>query len=194
MKWHFTIIKQILSGFIFLLLPLTLMVFVLKEAISLVKILIRPLQRVLPEGHILGIGMLTLISLLLIVLICYVAGALEENKMIRSIIQKLEDHVLVFIPGYSMLINRAGDIVSDSEDLRVVLSNEDNEWRPGIEVDRNENGFSTIFYPGPPAGRTGFLKIVHNSKFKVLEISISELMKVVRKYGKGSSTWVRSAP
>ena len=191
MKWHFTIMKQILSGFIFLLLPVTLMFFVLREAISLIKILIRPLKKVLPNEEVLGIGMLTLISILLILLICYVAGALVENKLIRSIIQKLEDKVLVFIPGYSMLIQRAGDIVSDSEDLRVILLNEDNEWRPGIEVDRNENGFSSIFFPGPPAGRTGFLKIVHHSKFKVLDISIGELMKVVRRYGKGSSFWVK---
>ena len=192
MKWHFMIMKQILSGFIFLLLPVILMIFVLREAVSLIKILIRPLKRVLPDEEVLGIGMLTLISIFLILLICYIAGALVENKLIRSLIQKLEDRVLVFIPGYSMLVHRAGDIVSETEDLRVILLNEENEWRPGIEIERNENGFSSIFFPGPPSGRTGFLKIVHNSKFKVLDIPINELMKVVRKYGKGSAVWVKN--
>src|SRR5688572_21541681 len=115
MKWHFKLLKQILSGFLFLLLPLTIIIIVLGKAFSIV-------------------------SLILILLICYIAGVLVQNKMIRSVIQKLEDNLLVFIPGYSMLIHRAGDIVSESEDLRVVLLNEDNEWRPGIEMERQDNG------------------------------------------------------
>jgi uncharacterized membrane protein len=186
MKWHYSILKQILSGIIFLLLPVTILILILGKAISLVKMVLNPLKDILPADRVLGVGWLGLISFLLIFLICYLAGALVENKMIRAAI-KLEDRVLVFIPGYSMLLQRAGDIVSEKEDLRVVLLNEDDEWRPGIEIEQHENGFSSIFFPGPPAGRTGFLKIVHRSKLKILHITVLELMKIVRKYGKGSA-------
>ncbi|MGZ8538852.1 MAG: hypothetical protein ACXWV9_11345, partial [Flavisolibacter sp.] len=61
------------------------------------------------------------------------------------------------------------------------------DWRPGIEVDRNVNGYSTVFFPGPPSGKTGFLKLVHESNIKNLNISIRELMKMVRNYGFGSA-------
>lgn len=90
-----------------------------------------------------------------------------------------------------MLLQKAGDIVNEDADLRVVLLDEDNDWRPGIEVERHENGFSSVFFPGPPAGRTGFLKIVHKSRLKILDIPVIELMKVVRKYGKGSSAMAK---
>lgn len=191
MKWYYSILKQILSGIIFLLIPITIVILLLGKAISLVRMLLLPLKDILPAERVLGIGLISLISLFLILLVCYLAGALVENKMIRAAIQKLEDRVLVFIPGYSMLLQRAGDIVNEDADLRVVLLDEDNDWRPGIEVERHENGFSSVFFPGPPAGRTGFLKIVHKSRLKILDIPVIELMKVVRKYGKGSSAMAK---
>ena len=191
MKWYYSILKQILSGIIFLLLPITIVILLLGKAISLVQMLLLPLKNILPAERVLGIGFISLISLLLILLVCYLAGALVENKMIRAAIQKLEDRVLVFIPGYSMLLQRAGDIVNEDADLRVVLLDEDNDWRPGIEVERHENGFSSVFFPGPPAGRTGFLKIVHKSRLKILDIPVIELMKMVRKYGKGSTAMAK---
>ena len=172
MKWHFSILKKVLSGFIFLVLPLTLMIFVLMKAVGLMKKLIQPLKNILPDDKVFGVGFLTIISLLLIILLCFLAGVVIEIKMVRKFIRKLEDHVLVFIPGYSMLIQRAGDLVSETQDLRVVLVQEDQDWRPGIEVERNENGYSAIFFPGPPAGRTGFIKVVPQKNYKTVEIPI----------------------
>src|SRR5215204_504189 len=101
MKWHFTIMKQILSGIIFLLLPVTIMIIIFGKAISIVRMLILPIKKILPVERVFGIGLITIISILLILFACFLAGAMVENKMVRAAIKKLEDHFLVFIPGYS---------------------------------------------------------------------------------------------
>lgn len=146
MEWYQAILKRILSGVIFFLLPIILLVFILGKAISIVQKLLHPLNALLPEERVLGIGLFTLISLILILVICYIAGILSEGKRVKYFIAKLENNVLIFIPGYSFMKTRAGGAINKSEDhWRVVLVNEDNTWKPGIEIEQQPGGYSTIF-------------------------------------------------
>ncbi|HTE24617.1 hypothetical protein [Flavitalea sp.] len=183
--------KRILSGVVLFLLPMTLLVFILGKAISFIQKLILPIKMYLPFQRVLGIGMLTFISLVLIILICLIAGTLSEKKLFKSLIVKIEDNLLVFIPGYSMLKSRASDAISDADNKwRSVLVSENNDWKLGIEVDRQTGGYSTIFFPGPPDPRSGIIKLVHESKLKHLNIPVSKMVRTIRKYGEGSACWV----
>src|SRR5688572_2309347 len=103
MKWYQSLIKRVLNGIILFLLPVFLLFFILGKAITLVQKLIHPIKEHLPAERVFGVGLLTLISLVLILLICYLAGMLIERKRVKWLIAKLEDKILVFIPGYSMI-------------------------------------------------------------------------------------------
>jgi uncharacterized membrane protein len=100
MKWYQALIKRVLNGIILFLLPVLLLLFILGKAISIVQKLILPIKKYLPAERVFGVGLLTLISLLLILIICYLAGMLIEQKRVKWLITKLEDKILVFIPGY----------------------------------------------------------------------------------------------
>jgi len=189
MKWYHAAIKRILHGIIFFLLPLILLLFVLGKAIDIVQKLILPIKKHLPAEQVLGVGMITLISILLILVICYIAGILAESRRIKSLIAKLEDNVLVFIPGYSMLKAQAGDAISEGDDKwQAVLMGEDNDWKMGIEVDRQPDGYCTVFFPEPPDAKSGAMKLVHASTLKKLDMPVSKLIKIIRKYGEGAAT------
>ena len=191
MQWYNAIMKRILSGIIFFLLPLFILVFVFQKAIDLIRRLILPFKRYLPEERVLGIGLYTLISLIVILFLCYLAGFLSEIKRIKYLVSKIEENLLVYVLGYSIIKSRIGEAITETNDeMRAVLVDENLSWRQGIEVEKNINGYSTIFFPGPPGGKSGQLKLVHESKLKILNISIGEFMKVVRKYGNGSSSWI----
>jgi uncharacterized membrane protein len=189
MQWYYRIVNRILSGLIFFLLPVVVLFIILRQAIILIRKLILPLKNYLPAEPVLGIGVITLISFVIILLICYLAGLLYRQKAVKSLITKIEDNVLVYIPGYTMLKSTASDAVIETDDnLQSVLVDEgDGSYRPGIEVDRQLNGYSTIFFPGPPLAKSGFLKVIPASKVKKLDISVVDLIKIVRGYGKGSA-------
>jgi len=188
MKWYHTITKRILNGIILFLLPLTLLLLVLGKAVSVVQKLILPVQQYLPAEHFFGIGLRGLISLLLVLFFCFLAGLLVERKRVKWLITKLEDNVLVFIPGYSMLKAQTGGfIVNKDHQWQTVMLGEDDNWKPGVVVDRHANGYCTVFFPEPPDAKSGEIKLMQESKLKKLDMPVNKLVKIIRNYGHGAA-------
>ena len=188
MKWYQAIVKRILQGVIFFLFPLMILLFILGKAIGIVQTLILPIKDHLPTERVMGIGIISLISIIIILLLCYFAGIIAERKKVKAIIAKLEDKVLVFVPGYAMMKSRASESISEIEDKWLAVLMDDNgDWKLGIKVDHQQDGFCTVFFPEPPDGKSGEMKLVHESKLKMLNIPVGKLLHIVRNYGKGGA-------
>ena len=191
MKWYQSLIKRVLNGIILFLLPVMLLFFILGKAISLVQKLILPIKQHLPAERVLGVGLLTLISLVLILFICYLAGMLVERKKVKWLITKLEDNILVFIPGYSMIKAQTSEIASDaSAHWQPVLIGEDGDWKMGVLVDQQPDGLCMIFFPEPPDAKQGEMKLVHESKLKKLDMPVNKMIRIIRKYGKSEGAFL----
>jgi len=193
MRWYKIFVKRVVSGVILFLLPVTLLLFILSKAFTFLQKLLLPVKNYLPAERVMGFGMLTFISIILIVLICFIAGVLSETKYIKAFIVKVEDSLLVMIPGYAMIKSRASDAISEADDKwRSVFVREGDNWRLGIEVDRKQGSHSTIFFPGPPDPKSGVLSLVPQSKIKYLDVPVSEVVRSIRKYGEGTSSWLNT--
>ena len=117
---------------------------------------------------------------------------LVERAKVKSLITKLEDKVLVFIPGYTMMKSRASESISESDDKwQAVLVADNDDWRIGIQVEGPLNGYCSIFFPEPPDAKSGEMKLVHESKLKKLDMSVSKLVKIIRMYGQGAAALLR---
>jgi hypothetical protein len=68
---------------------------------------------------------------------------------------------------------------------------EDDEWKFGIEVDRQPDGYSTIFFPEPPDAKSGEMKLIHESKLRRINLPVSKLVNVIRNYGRGAGDLVK---
>jgi len=192
MKWYRKALKKIFAGIIFFLLPVVLLLFIFKKAITIVQGLILPIKSHLPTETILGIGVLTLISVLIILLICYLAGMLAESRYVKSFIAFLEDNLFVFIPGYAMMKSSASEAIGNTDDEWIAVAISDNDdWKLGIAVDWQPDGYCIIFFPEPPDAKSGEMKLIHESKLKKLDIPVSKLINIVRKYGQGASILVK---
>ena len=190
MKWYQSVIKRVLNGIILFLLPVFLLLFILGKAISVVQKLILPVKKYLPAERVFGVGLLTLISLVLILLICYLAGMLIERKRVKWLITKLEDNILVFIPGYSMIKAQTNEMLSEaSAHWQPVLIGEDGDWKMGVLVDQQADGLCMIFFPEPPDAKSGEMKLVHESKLKKLDMPVSKMIRIIRKYGKSEGAF-----
>ena len=169
------------------------LVFVMEKAITLLQKVIHPIKEHLPNESVMGVGLFTVISVLLILLICYLAGVLAESKTIKSLMALLEDNLLVFIPGYAMMKSRASEAIGETDDKwKAVLIGDNDEWKLGIEVDRQPGGYCTVFFPEPPDAKSGEMKLVHESKLKPLNMPVSKLVKIIRKYGHGAANLAKN--
>ena len=187
MKWYSKAAKRIGKGIVLFLFPIMLLIFIFGKAIKIVQSIILPIKSHLPAERIFGIGILSLISLVLILLVCYIAGMLTESKKVKSFLSFIEDNLLIFIPGYALIKSGARDAIGDADDKwKVVMIAEDEEWKFGIEVDKQPDGYSTIFFPEPPDAKSGEMKLIHESKLKRINLPVSKLVNVIRNYGRGA--------
>jgi len=185
-KWYTVTAQRIGKGIVQFLLPIVLLLFIFEKAISVVQSIILPIKSHLPDQRILGVGMFWLISLILTLLICYIAGLLSDRKRIKSFLSFIEDNLLVYIPGYAMMKSSADTTIQDgNENWKVVLINEGDDWKLGIEVDKRSDGYSMIFFPEPPDAQSGDITIMAESKFKRIDFPVNKFMKIIRNYGHG---------
>jgi len=192
MKWYSRVAKRIGKGIVLFLFPIMLLIFIFEKAIKIVQSIILPIKSHLPAERIFGIGILSLISIVLILLVCYIAGMLTESKKVKSFLSFIEDNLLIFIPGYAMIKSGARDAIGDADDKwKVVMIAEDEEWKFGIEVDKQPDGYSTIFFPEPPDAKSGEMKLIHESKLKRINLPVSKLVNVIRNYGRGAGDLVK---
>lgn len=187
MRRYKAVVQRIAKGIILFLVPIMLLLFFIEKAVMLVHKMILPIKPYLPAEKLLGIGLLSLISLLIILLACYIAGILAERKSIASFIKYLEDNLLVLLPGYAMMKSRASEAIGDGdEEWKAVLVGEDDDWKIGIEVDKQPGGYSMIFFPEPPDAKSGEMKLVHETKCKNLQMPVSKIIHIIRTYGNGA--------
>jgi uncharacterized membrane protein len=187
MKWYTSASKRIGKGIVLFLFPIMVLVFIFEKAISIAQSIIQPIKSHLPDERIFGIGMFSLLSLLLILVVCYFAGVLSENKKVKSLLVFIEDNLLVFIPGYTMIKSEASETIKDGDDdWKVVMINEDDDLIFGIEVEKRPNGYSMIFFPEPPDAKSGEIRMMPESKLKRIDLSVNKLVKIIRNYGHDS--------
>ncbi len=195
MKWYSILLKRTLKGAVMFLLPIVIVIFIVEKAILIVRGLTSPLKESLADASVLGVGVLTLLSIFFVLALCYFAGRRAEQKKLKSYLPFLEENLLVFIPGYSLLKSSANQAMGETEvEWKVVLLPDGDGWKFGIEVERDINGNSTVFFPEPPDAKSGEMKLVPSSTLRTSDIPVSKLFSIIRKYGHGSSIFQRENP
>lgn len=192
MAWYFKIWTLVLKGLLLFMLPLIMVVFILEKAFSIIQKLIHPIESHLPQEGIFGIGMLSLLSIVILFFITLLAGVWIEKKKVKTIIPFLEDKLLVLIPGYTLLKSRVNEVIGDLDSkCKSVLVGENDQWKFGIEIERNENGYSMVFFPDPPDAKSGELKMIKSDSIKIIDVPMSSLTNLIKKYGLGATSLIK---
>src|SRR5678815_3505816 len=92
-----------IAGGMLFLIPVGAIIFILAKTINFLYNLARPITARLPFKNVAGIGVNTLVSIILLLLICFLAGIFMRTNLARKMTQWLEDRVLVYVPGYSYI-------------------------------------------------------------------------------------------
>ena len=183
-------IRTTITGGILFLLPGVVLLFFFEKAYSILKVVSQPIANRISKS-ILGFDGSMLITVLLLILICFAAGLIFRSKRVKRTMEKLEDRVLIFIPGYSLLKSITADTIGEEMQHKLIpVRVEDGDsWLLGFLVEEGKQ-LSTVFLPDAPRYDAGEIRLLPSSSVIRLEISTNKFTKVIQSYGVGAVNFV----
>lgn len=194
MKSILKIIKATFLGGILFLAPLVVLLLILEKGYSIIQKVTLPLVNNLPRIHVLGIALQELVGIIIIILICLLAGLLAKTSKAKKLIQKLEDGILSFVPGYSFMKSMNENImgIESKENLKVILVPTDAGWQFAFLIEQiDENNF-TVFVPDAPNPWSGSVVFVEKKDIKEVDMSQKQALACIRKLGFGSKELLKN--
>ena len=181
-------IRATIAGGMLFLIPVVAIIFILAKAFSILRNISKPIAATLPFTNVAGIADDTIITIILLLLICFLAGIFMRTRLANQIVKWLQDRVLVYIPGYSYIQALSTDWFSKERTAN---------WKPAsIFIDDNEvicfvvdetEDYYSIFLPSAPSPSSGSICVRKKKDVTLLPITISDTVKMIRQLGKGSS-------
>ena len=146
------LIRTTLIGGIIFLIPVAILVAVIGQGLKIAGAIAKPVAAVLPVDMIGGVAVAHVLAIVLLLLICFLAGLLARLALARKAVGALEANVLSRLPAYALLKTKTQSMLSpdDIEGMSVVVVRFDDLWQIGFEIERIEGGKVALFLPGSP--------------------------------------------
>ncbi len=183
------VLSRLVAGAL-VVVPIYLAVLLLLKAMTSLLGLVKPVATLLPEWLPAG----QLVSLLLVLLICFLIGLAVQGPAGRATWARIEKSAVNKIPGYALFRSLAH---------RLGGKNEDNSWKPALVeieealvpafiIEELEDGRFTVFVPSVPTPFAGSVYILTSDRVHPLNIPFTQAIKAVSQWGSGSKHLVES--
>lgn len=176
------IAKAILGGFL-VIVPIYLSVLLLLKAMKTIGVLVRPLTKLMPE-YLPAEGLL---SLLLVLLICFLIGVAILTPSGRAARERVEKSFFERIPGYALFKSLTQQIAADSREKvwKPALVEIEEALVPAFIIEELEEGY-TVFVPSVPTPLAGAIYILDRKRVHLLDVPFTQAIKVVSRWGSGA--------
>lgn len=179
-------LREVMIGGLYLIFPLTLLIYVILMAHDFVATLISPLSDALPD-IVPGFDGSYLLAAFILVQLCFLGGILLLNKNNRSRFDDFERKFLMGVPGYNKLKLAATLMVGDTQnELQVVALRDGDSVTLGVLMDSNGE-WCTVFIPESPDASTGSVVFFRSYAVTSTDIRAKDLVMVLKSRGMGSS-------
>jgi len=130
-----------------------------------------------------------LMILVVLLLICYLAGLLASTMPAKKIISWIEDSVLANIPGYTFMKKAGENLMGfDTEkSYPVILVSIEEAWQIGFLIERVDESHIAVYVPGAPSPWSGSMYFMPNERIKEIDITYKEALNIIKNIGAGSS-------
>lgn len=185
MKNITSFIKTTLIGGLFFVIPLVLLALIIGKVLDIFRKLVAPIADKIPIEAIGGITISRIIALLILLLVCFIAGLFAHTKKIKELRKWIETNILSHIPGYTLLKGMTESAAGiESDDLKdVVLVNIEEVWQIGFLMDKIDDELCSVYIPGAPNPMSGDVFFVKNERLKILDLPELSAMKIYKKLG-----------
>jgi uncharacterized membrane protein len=140
-----------------------------------------------------GASLAIILSLVLLLAICYGVGVLVHTQLGALSFNKFEKSVLLQIPGYSIISNILKGFAEEQVESylpALIQLGQEGTGVLGFVMEKNDNDTITVFVPSVPAITIGSLHIVERKRVTFLEASHLEIVNCITEWGVGSNKFI----
>lgn len=182
--------NHVVTGFVFLM-PVLITLAVLSQFWAKLLKIGNKISKLLHVDTLLGATGDAIIAILLLLVLCILAGFLVKLSVFKKMSDWLDEKLARFIPGYNDLRKETEVNIGiapkepQEEVFETCLVHTQDYWTPAYLIDVAENGNATVFIPAAPSFKTGQVAIVGADSYKKLQIDSKALNGYLVKFGKG---------
>jgi uncharacterized membrane protein len=174
--------RAILSGFL-VVIPIYLAGLLLLKGMKTVGTLMRPFASLLPDW----LPADQLLSLLLVLFICFMIGVVIRTAAGRSVRERIEKSFFERIPGYALFRSLTQQMASDSREKvwKPALAEIEDALVPAFIIEEFQDGY-TVFVPSVPTPLAGAVYILDRKRVHPLDVPFTQALQVVSRWGSGA--------
>lgn len=189
------VLKATIVGGLLFLFPVALIMLALGYAMQLAVKIAKPISDLLPVDVPVGVGGITVVAALLLVLLSFVAGLVARTNAGKCLMRWFENSILGGLPQYRLVKSMAEGLaqVESTEGVHPALVNIEGGWQIGYLLEPLENGWVTVFLPQAPTPMSGNVMYLPADRVRPLGITMVEAMAIVKRIGVGSTKALRGA-
>jgi uncharacterized membrane protein len=171
-------------GGLLVVAPVYLAVLLLLKAMQSLAGVVRPLAMLLPAWlpaeHVL--------SLLLVVILCFLIGASVRARGTRTIRNRIEQTVFEKIPGYGLFRSLTLRLAGTGDEHTwepALIDTDDGALVPAFIIEECDNGCVTVFVPSVPTPLAGAVYILSRDRVHPLDVPFAQAIKPISRWGSG---------
>ena len=186
-----SLIKTSFLGGLTVILPVAILVFVFKWVFGVVARVIQPLTNLILIKSNLREIMADLLALAIIITVCFIVGVIVKTQIGRFIHTSLENSILKFAPGYSLIKETIMQFLGhkktpfSSVALVQVFGNE--TMLTAFVTDEHSDGSYTVFVPTGPNPTSGNIYHLESRFVHQVDVSVEDAMRSIISCGVGSA-------
>jgi len=181
--------RTTLMGALFLLLPIVVVAILVEKAMDMVGPVVKPLAARISAESSRG-PTKTLLAVGILILLCFLAGAILQTSAARKVIEKLETSVLSQLPGFEYVKAQieSGFHLEERRVYPVVLARmDDGVWQLAFLVERLAGGYAAVFLPDVPTPNTGAVYFLSEDRVRPVDVSHVAALKCLKRFGLGAN-------
>jgi uncharacterized membrane protein len=179
--------KTTILGGVFFLLPFAVVMFLIGELSVIVAPIAKEIGKRFPDIGFGFVSSATVLAILLLVLLCYVAGLVARSALAARFSGKIEKTIIFLFPRYAILkdqmaSNLGGHAIDPT--MKPVLVRMEGISRLGFETARAADGTVTVFLPGSPDPWQGHLVVVAPDRVETIAADFGAAVSMCESLGR----------
>jgi uncharacterized membrane protein len=177
MKYAWEFVKNTLVGGLLIVVPLYLAVLLLLKAMQSVMGLVRPLAQLLPAW----LPADNILSLLLVLSLCFLIGLAVRAPIGRALRERLEQSLFERIPGYALFRSLTQRLAGESREhvWQPALAEIEDALVPAFIIEELEDGRFTVFVPSIPTPLAGAVYVLSQDRVHPLDVPFTQAIQTV---------------
>jgi uncharacterized membrane protein len=180
----------VLGGVLFLT-PIVVLVFILDKAFDLARRALKPVTAIIPDRLVSGAPTEAILAIVLIALLCFLAGLFARTRPAQRIVAELESSVLSKVPAYEYLKQAGASVMGlgETADHPVVFAQLGGAWRIAVQTGVVGGGMIAVFVPNSPNPMSGSVFLVAADSVRPASVPLAAAMACLRRCGAGSEVF-----